>query len=118
MIDSATETRSSPVGVVSNEPISVLESPPAAIHPDMKDRATPLKDNPITEQEKAELRKAFGEIGNQKLAENLFQKAGVDAKLAPEIKNEIKKKPGLIAQIIQWLFNLLTLGIFKKKAST
>jgi len=55
------------------------------------------------------------------LMANIMSQAGAtnpkDAAKAVEqsLPAEIKKKPGLIVQIIQWLFNLLTLGIFKKK---
>ena len=92
MIDSATEVRSAPVGIVSNEQISVLESPPTAIHPDMKGRATPLKDNPVTEQEKESLRKAFGQMGDQDLAERLFADAGINTSVSPKVARNLPQE--------------------------
>jgi len=75
-------------------------------NPDMKGRATPLKDNPVTEQQKKDLRNAFRNMGDQDLAEKLLAEAGINEPVTPEFKKDLsqeaKKPQGFLAQIIEW----------------
>jgi hypothetical protein len=107
MQDSIAEVKS-PVSVSFQEhQAPIHESLPTAVHPDMKGRATPLEDSPMTESQKQDLRNIFGKMGNQESAENLLANAGINApvKSTETISAGVTKKQGFFAQIWETIKN-------------
>ncbi|KKQ24991.1 MAG: hypothetical protein US40_C0004G0029 [Candidatus Roizmanbacteria bacterium GW2011_GWC2_37_13] len=93
MLDSAVEGKS-PTAVSMQEPSQAIhESPLSAIHPDMKDRATPLEGtNPGAKEAQRELEQMIRAAAGEK-PDSLEE-----VKIGPEIKSE-KKSQSFLARI-------------------
>ncbi|MDO9027361.1 MAG: hypothetical protein Q7U68_00635 [Candidatus Roizmanbacteria bacterium] len=84
----------------------VMEADASLRNPPFEGRATPLKDNPVTEEQKAELRKAFGPQGDA-LVNDLFREVDTGVQVGQNVAvPKTKEKPqGFWAQLIEGIKN-------------